>query len=39
MPNAAKVDPQVLALIAQADPGNQHAMPYMGVTDGIGYNV
>jgi len=39
MPNAAKVDPQVLTLIAQADPGNQHAMPYMGVTDGIGYNV
>ena len=38
-PNIAKLDPQALDLISPADPGNAHAVPYMAVTDGIGYNV
>ncbi|TIT59819.1 MAG: extracellular solute-binding protein, partial [Mesorhizobium sp.] len=31
--------PQALSLIAGADPQNLHAVPYMAVTDGVGYNV
>lgn len=38
-PNIAKLDPSALDLISSADPGNAHAVPYMAVTDGIGYNV
>lgn len=37
--NHSKIDPQALSLIAGADPRNLHAVPYMAVTDGIGYNV
>jgi putrescine transport system substrate-binding protein len=37
--NYAKLDPQALSLIAGADPENQYAVPYMAVTDGIGYNI
>ncbi|TPK38424.1 polyamine ABC transporter substrate-binding protein [Mesorhizobium sp. B2-5-4] len=37
--NHSKIDPQALSLIAGADPQNLHAVPYMAVTDGIGYNV
>ncbi|MEI9428910.1 polyamine ABC transporter substrate-binding protein [Mesorhizobium sp. Cs1299R1N3] len=37
--NRSKIDPQALSLIAGADPQNLHAVPYMAVTDGIGYNV
>ncbi|TPK60126.1 polyamine ABC transporter substrate-binding protein [Mesorhizobium sp. B2-4-19] len=37
--NYAKLDPQALALLAGADAQNLHAVPYMAVTDGIGYNV
>jgi putrescine transport system substrate-binding protein len=37
--NIGKLDPQALSLISGADPGNIHAVPYMSVTDGIGYNV
>ncbi|MER8843889.1 MULTISPECIES: polyamine ABC transporter substrate-binding protein [Mesorhizobium] len=37
--NHSKIDPQALSLIAGADPQNLYAVPYMAVTDGIGYNV
>jgi putrescine transport system substrate-binding protein len=37
--NHAKIDPQALSLIGAADLQNEHAVPYMAVTDGIGYNV
>ena len=37
--NHGKLDPQALSLIAGADEGNVHAVPYMAVTDGLGYNV
>lgn len=37
--NFAKLDPQALKLVANADPDNVHAVPYMAVTDGVGYNV
>ncbi|MGQ3211896.1 MAG: polyamine ABC transporter substrate-binding protein [Shinella sp.] len=37
--NAGKLDPQALSLISGADPDNLHAVPYMAVTDGIGYNI
>ncbi|WP_195175301.1 polyamine ABC transporter substrate-binding protein [Mesorhizobium sp. INR15] len=39
VPNFAKLDPQALSLISMADPRNEHAVPYMMVTDGVGYNV
>ncbi|WP_315927222.1 polyamine ABC transporter substrate-binding protein [Mesorhizobium sp. SP-1A] len=37
--NLSKVDPQALKLISTADPDNTFAVPYMSVTDGVGYNV
>ncbi len=37
--NFAKLDPQAQKLVGNADPGNVHAVPYMEVTDGVGYNV
>lgn len=37
--NIGKLDPQALSLISGADPDNTYAVPYMSVTDGIGYNI
>jgi putrescine transport system substrate-binding protein len=37
--NYSKIDPRALSQIGGADPRNMHAVPYMAVTDGIGYNV
>lgn len=37
--NIGKLDPQALKLISGADPDNTYAVPYMSVTDGIGYNI
>ncbi|WP_442861399.1 polyamine ABC transporter substrate-binding protein [Burkholderia sp. MSMB0856] len=39
LPNLAHLDPGLMQIIAQADPGNQYAAPYAYGTDGIGYNV
>jgi putrescine transport system substrate-binding protein len=39
LPNLANLDPGIMKIIAQADPGNQYAAPYAYGTDGIGYNV
>jgi putrescine transport system substrate-binding protein len=37
--NYGNLDPVVLALLAKYDPGNDHAVPYMWGTIGIGYNI
>ena len=37
--NYGNLDPKIMALIAQNDPGNGHAIPYLWGTTGIGYNV
>ena len=37
--NYANLDPEFMALLAQNDPGNAHAIPYLWGTTGIGYNV
>jgi len=39
IPNLANLDPQMMAHIAQQDPGNKYAVPYLWGTTGIGYNV
>jgi putrescine transport system substrate-binding protein len=39
LPNARNLDPGVLKRMAESDPGNRHALPYMWGTTGIGYNV
>ncbi|HLI22937.1 MAG TPA: polyamine ABC transporter substrate-binding protein, partial [Stellaceae bacterium] len=36
--NYGNLDPQILAAAANADPGNQYGVPYMGGTTGFGYN-
>lgn len=37
--NYAHIDPEMLALLATNDPGNQYAIPYLWGTTGIGYDV
>ena len=37
--NWNNLDPQFLALEAQADPGNRYAMPYLHYLNGFAYNV
>ncbi|WP_448951333.1 polyamine ABC transporter substrate-binding protein [Labrys neptuniae] len=37
--NLGKLDAQAMSLLAAVDADNAHAVPYMAVTDGIGYNV
>ena len=37
--NYGNLDPQLLAAAANADPGNQHGVPYMWGTTGFGYNT
>jgi putrescine transport system substrate-binding protein len=39
IPNAGNADPQILALLARADPGNLYAVPWMWGTTGLIYNV
>ncbi len=39
LPNLANLDPGLMKIIAQADPGNQYGAPYAYGTDGMGYNV
>ena len=39
LPNLANIDPQVLAVQAQADPGNRYAVPYLHAMNGFVYNV
>lgn len=37
--NWGNLDPEILARVAQHDPGNEHAVPWMWGTVGVGYNV
>lgn len=37
--NTGNMDPSILQRVALHDPNNDHAIPYMWGTDGIGYNV
>jgi putrescine transport system substrate-binding protein len=39
LPNLAHMDPFVMERIALNDPGNEHAIPYMWGTAGLGYNT
>ena len=39
LPNWKNLDPKLLELLEKNDPGNQHSVPYLWGTNGIGYNV
>jgi putrescine transport system substrate-binding protein len=39
LPNWKNLDPHILAIEAQSDPGNEHAVPYMHSINGFAYNV
>ncbi|WP_415913683.1 polyamine ABC transporter substrate-binding protein [Paraburkholderia sp. J63] len=39
IPNLSHLDPAIMKMLAEADPGNQYAAPYAYGTDGVGYNV
>ncbi|WP_284948226.1 extracellular solute-binding protein [Acidisoma cladoniae] len=39
IPNWKNLDPELMGLLAKADPGNQHAVIYDWGTVGLGYNV
>lgn len=39
IPNYANLDPALMKRLQSQDPGNQHAIPYMWGTTGIGYHV
>ncbi len=39
LPNWKNLDPEVLAIEAEADPGNRYAMPYLRHVNGFAYNV
>jgi len=39
LPNWTNLDPVVLAIQAEADPGNRHAVPYLHAMNGFAYNV
>lgn len=39
LPNSVNLEPDIMQKLAVHDPGNQHAVPYLWSTMGIGYNV
>src|SRR5277367_5246634 len=39
LPNWKNLDPRILATVADADPGNAHAVPYLHGVNGFAYNV
>jgi putrescine transport system substrate-binding protein len=39
LPNWKNLDPKVLQLQAESDPGNRHAVPYLHAINGFTYNV
>jgi putrescine transport system substrate-binding protein len=39
LPNWKYLDPRILEIEAQADPGNRHAVPYLRHVNGFAYNV
>lgn len=38
LPNLKNLDPAIVAMVAGADPGNAHGVPYLWGVTGIGYN-
>ncbi len=38
LPNLANMDPDIMQRVALHDPGNEHSVPYLWGTTGIGYN-
>jgi putrescine transport system substrate-binding protein len=38
LPHWKNLDPEILKLVAAADPGNMHGVPYLWSVTGIGYN-
>ena len=38
LPNLANMNPEIMKLVAEQDPGNEHSIVYMWGTTGIGYN-
>jgi putrescine transport system substrate-binding protein len=38
LPNLVNMDPEIMQRVAAHDPGNQHGIPYLWGTVGIGYN-
>lgn len=38
LPNWKNLDPRILELVAAADPGNAHGVPYLWGVTGLGYN-
>jgi putrescine transport system substrate-binding protein len=39
LPNWKNLDPRILAIQAEYDPGNQHAVPYLHSINGFAYNI
>lgn len=39
LPNWQNLDPKLLKLLEKNDPGNEHSVPYLWGTNGVGYNV
>jgi putrescine transport system substrate-binding protein len=39
LPNLKNLDPQMMQRLTVYDPGNEHSVPYLWLTDGPGYNV
>jgi putrescine transport system substrate-binding protein len=39
LPNLKNIDPSVLAIQEEADPGNRYAVPYLHAMNGFAYNV
>lgn len=39
LPNLANLDPHLMKLVSDADPGNQYGVPWAWGTDGIAYNT
>lgn len=39
MPNLKHLDPEIMALVATVDPGNEYLVPWGYGTNGLGYNV
>jgi putrescine transport system substrate-binding protein len=39
LPNLANVDPEIARRMAEHDPGNEYAIPYLWSTTGLGYNT
>lgn len=39
IPNLVNLDPDIMALVAEVDPGNEYLVPWGYGTNGLGYNV